>query len=635
MQDVSMSLKGLDREFGLHPGHTNVTCLEFYMSVHTIAFWPFAIAVILFSVGKTLLELILKTFSVDLYFSPLLASCSLSIIFLTLLLWPCLFITHRFTVDFDHLRHNSLLTNKFRWDFWRIASPGKKLHQRLLPYQFTHWTEISTVRKKWMFLPYLEIETTKGEKIILPIYLAKPLKFKESIEKYAGIDHPLSQALAHEQIFRREERRFEKIAKLVFLSLIYLMAIWLGVVGVFAMSAIKPLRYEMALYAKQHPTTPANSTAIALQPLMAELGLKINKFADGSPANPAVKVNKLAEKDWEALGMQPIGAYVSDRTEPSKPLPEPLVAYLQKYRSKILKIQQVIIDARSTGGVSWGDRAEIFKSNPDLFDPLFRLEILFVLNTLLAHQQGDRQQSLTSLEALWQIHQSNQTLPLYYLNNLDRRIIAKLLRVIKPIDPPWQDRISSQSTHKFIEKIAQNHRDSAIYDAFWIENVNSDQVMTDRIAHGYITLPYDRLLAAIYLELNTKRSQIWTTSNICSGVVPKIERSSWLLPISQQLLTFELDPYFTQITGLQLELTQAILQVNKDLTEGNTAADIARKFSQASSICPGEKWIATLDRNSPAQSLSQRSIEISFSHQIDPTRLPNHQAILLNYKVQS
>jgi hypothetical protein len=145
-------------------------------------------------------------------------------------------------------------------------------------------------------------------------------------------------------------------------------------------------------------------------------------------------------------------------------------------------------------------------------------------------------------------------------------------------------------------------------------------------------------------------SQSWTISNICSGVVPKIERSSWQLPISQ-LLTFEFDPYFTQITGLQLELTQAILQVNKDLMEGNTAADIARKFSQPSSICPGEKWIATLDRNSPEQSLlvlseavgvaspletvSQRSIEISFSHQIDRNRLPNRQAISLTYKMQS
>jgi hypothetical protein len=537
-------------------------------------------------------------------------------------------------VNFDHLRHNSLVPNKFRWDFWRGDSSAKKLRQRLFRYESTPWTEISTVRKKWRFLPYLEIETTKREKVILPIYLAKPLKFKESIEKYAGIDHPLAQALAHEQIFRREERWVEKISKVVFLSLIYLMAIWLGVVGVFAMSATKPLRYEMALYAKQHPTTPPNSTALALQPLMAELGLKIDRFADGTPANPAVKVNKLAEKDWEALGMLPIGAYVRERTEPSKPLPEPLVTYLQKYRSKILKIQQVILNARSTGGISWGDRAEIFKSNPDLLDPLFRLEILFVLNTLLAHQQGDRQQSLASLEAVWQIHQSNQTLPLYYLNNLDRRIIAKLLRVIKPIDPQWQDRISSQSNQLFFQKIAHNHRDSAMYDAFWIEYGSSDRIIADQISTGYITLPYDRLLAATYLEFNTQQSQIWTNSSICSGVVPKIERSSWLLPISP-LLTFELNPYFTQITGLQLELTQAILQVNRDLTAGNTAADIDRKFSQPSSICPGEKWIVTLDRNSPNKSLSQRSIEISFSHQIDPTRLPNHQAILLNYKMQS
>jgi hypothetical protein len=62
-----MSLKGLDREFDLHLGHTNVTCIEPYMSFHPIAFWPFAIAVILFSVAKTLLELILKIFSVDIY----------------------------------------------------------------------------------------------------------------------------------------------------------------------------------------------------------------------------------------------------------------------------------------------------------------------------------------------------------------------------------------------------------------------------------------------------------------------------------------------------------------------------------------------------------------------------------------
>jgi hypothetical protein len=543
------------------------------MSFHPIAFWPFAIAIILFSVAKTLLELILKIFPVDLYFSSLLASCSLSIVLLTPLIWKCLFITHRFTVDVDHLRHNSLVPNKFRWDFWRSDSQGESLRQRLLPYQVTPWTEISTVRKKWMFLPYLEIETTKGEKVILPIYVAKPLKFKESIEKYAGIEHPLTQALAHEQIFRREERWFEKISKLVFLSLIYLMAIWLGVVGVFSMSAIKPLRYEMALYAKQHPTTSPNSTAIALQPLMAELGLKIDKFADGTPVDPAVKVNKLAEKDWEALGMQPIAAYTIDRTKPSTPLSEPLVAYLQKYRSQILKIQQLLIDARLTGGVSWGTPAEIFKSNPDILDPLFRLEILFVLNTLLAHQQGDRQQSLASLEAVWQIHQSNQALPLYYLNNLDRRVIAKLLRVIKPIDPQWQDRLSNRSTQKFFQKIGQNHRDSAMYDAISIEHGSSDRIISNQISHGYITLPFYRLLAASYLELNTQQSQIWTTSNICSEIVPKIERlgkahalrTSWHLPISQ-LLTSDFDPYFTQITGLQLELTQAILHVNKDLT---------------------------------------------------------------------
>jgi hypothetical protein len=588
------------------------------MSIHTIAFWPFAIAVMLLSVAKTLLELILNIFPVDLYFSPLLASCALCIIGFTILLWLCLFITYKFTIDFENLRHNSLVP-KSKWHYWRI--------DRSFHYQSTPWTEISTVRKKWMFWPYLEIETTTGEKIILPIYLSKPLKFKESIDKYAGTEHPLSQALAHEQIFRREERRFGKISKVAFLSLIYLMAIWLGVVGVFAMSAIKPLRYEMALYAKQHPTTPPNSIAISLQPLMAEFGLKIDKFADGTPANPAVKVNKLAEKDWEALGMQSIGAYVSE----GKPLSEPLVAYLQKYQSKILKIQQVIIDSRSIGGVSWGNPAEIFKSNPDLIDPLFRLEILFVLNTLFAHQQGDRQQSLASLEALWQIHQSNQTLPLYGLNNLDRRVIAKLLRLIKPIDPQWQDRISSQSTQKFLGKIAQNHRDSAMYDAIWIEN-GSSQVMT-HISHGYITLPYYRLLAASYLELNTKMSQVWNTSNICSGVVPKIERASWLVP-SSQLDSFEFQPYFTQITGLQLELTQAILQVNKDLTQGNTAADVARKFSQASNICPGEKWTATLPTNSPDKSLSQQSVKISFSHQLDSTKLPDGKPIPLSYEVK-
>jgi hypothetical protein len=624
-----MSLQMWDREFSLHLGHTNVTCLESYMSVHTIAFWPFAIAVILFSLAKTLLELILKIFSVDLYFSPLLASCSLAIIFLTPYTWIFLFIAYKFTVTFDNLRHNSLIPNKFTWDFWRI--------DRSLRYDSTPWTEISTVRKKWMFWPYLEIETTTGAKVVLPIYLAQPLKFKESIEKYAGTEHPLSQALAHEQIFRRKERWFEKLAKIVFLSLIYLMAIWFGVVGLFAMSAMKPLRYEMALYAKQHPTTPPNSIALTLQPLMAELGLKIDKFADGTPVELAVKVNKLAEKDWEALGIQPIAAYSADwlrqRTEPIKPLSEPLVSYLQKYRSEILKIQQVIIDSRSMGGISWGNRAEIFKSNPDLLDPLFRLEILFVLNTLLAHQQGDRQQSLASLEAVWQIHQSNQTLPLYYLNNLDRRVIAKLLRVIKPIDPQWQDRIGSKSNQQFFQKIAQNHRDSAMYDAFWIEHGSSDRIIADKISHGYITLPYYRLLAASSLELNTKMSQSWTTSNICSGVVPKIELSSWLLPISQ-LLTVELDPYFTQITGLQLELTQAILQVNKDLTDGSTVADIAERFDRPSTICPGEKWTATLDRNSPAQSLSQRSIEIAFSHQIDP-KLPNNQSISLSHKLQS
>ena len=208
------------------------------------------------------------------------------------------------------------------------------------------------------------------------------------------------------------------------------------------------------------------------------------------------------------------------------------------------------------------------------------------------------------------------------------------MRVIKPLDPQWQDRIGSQSNEKFFKKVAQNHRDSAMYDAVSIENGSSNRIIAAKISHGYITLPYYRLLAATYLELNTKMSQSWTTSNICSGVVPKIARSSWQLPISQ-LLAFEFDPYFTQITGLQLELTQAILQVNKDLTEGNLAADIAGKFSQASTICPGEKWTATLDRNSPEQSLTQRSIEISFSHQIDPTRLPNHQPISLTYKIQS
>ena len=173
-----------------------------------------------------------------------------------------------------------------------------------------------------------------------------------------------------------------------------------------------------------------------------------------------------------------------------------------------------------------------------------------------------------------------------------------------------------------------------MYDAIWIENGSSHRVMTEQIPHGYITLPYYRLLAASYLELNTKMSQVWNTSNICSGVVPKIERASWLIPASQ-LDSFEFQPYFTQITGLQLELTQAILQVNKDLTQGNTTADIARQFSQASNICPGEKWTATLPTNSPDKSLSKQSVKISFSHQLDSTKLPDGKPISLSYEVKS
>ena len=495
-----------------------------------------------------------------------------------------------------------------------------------------NWQEIRSIEHYHLLgMRCLSIKTVDSTNIQFQTRLYQTTQILDRVRQLARVEHILVRALEKE--LSRPRYELTKLWIGVIGSIALTVSIYLIGGNMYAAEQEKPLEQAIANYARQHPKTAPNQSAIELQALMTKLGLSVKVFSDGSKVKVTPKPAAIDE--WKAIEM-PLSTFVNkqlDKTEDSiEPIPNKLATYLKTHQADLDAIETHL----ATNPIpEWGIDGWIAQSDPkvedsQLFSQLINfmsianLENLTIVNLIDKQQQPNANLSrdLVAIEKIQQSISSQQSLMGQLISRVGE---SKISRLVRYIDSPqaklnerlpqgWGDNLFGSDRHEYMisaidyESINTNKflQNAALFDRLLVAQESPLRFIPGL---AYLVHPHLRLAAVDRQQEVTKGIAYWRKQNICrtdgkSGVKSMSNFDDYL--ISLMLLTNQYPKVLKQ--DLFWELTTGVRQVKAELAAGKKVELVAKDFRLQSQVCPGERWTAKA---------TDKTVTISFSHPPD------------------
>jgi hypothetical protein len=511
------------------------------------------------------------------------------------------------------------------------------------------WQDIVLVRSSsWLGIRTIHIKSksNKSRNIGFGTYLYNLPKMLDRVREYAGVDHPLTIALEKEVSLPRQ-KPFKNIWRII-AGMALTISIWIIGGNLYADYKAQPLEREIANYVRQHPKTPPNQTAIALQASMAKLGISYPKFSDGSSAK--IQPTQAALADWKTIETI-LPEYLDkqlNRPEGSvqKP-PAKLQEYLNKHRSDLNQIQELL--AGKDFPISGSDLSWIERDSPNFFKNYTaalpnHLGVYSVSRLLIADifdrqpsSNLDSSRSLVAIKNLNRYFQNGKTLAEQIIARIGEHNLSQLFRHTDLMPVSWEENTVNPDRDRMMQSAIENELMVAariVGDPPLMEMLIDNEFALLKFAVRYHNLvrPYIRVIAVDNYQKNQKNLSYWKNQNICQadGKMEMLDLSNWLD------VSFYFPSQYIKLktSDLDRELTTSIRTIKSQLKAGAPADKVTNDFKLASLTCPGERWQAKVQDGTIAISLShapnwtalgirEKQILDRYTYKIDPVIIKN------------
>lgn len=370
-------------------------------------------------------------------------------------------------------------------------------------------------------------------------------------------------------------------------------ALALVVANLLAIQPEKEIEQAKEVFISKYPQTADSASAIKLQELASQLGLKVVVVAKGQDQ---INVSEADEKVFKEINID-LGSYihyhqtrVADEVDVP---PEKLRRYLKSKEAVLAAIRTHILKSevpRWATDLSWIETGDTEYPLPSYLDAV-NLQRLLALDILEKNRLGQTKPMLESLEVSWKLNQSLRNSPILIgqlLSVMTARIHAGVMRKLNGLPPEWQQRLLEHDYRKSL-LTSLDGEDFLMYTA-------SKRSPLYQEFEGIIFLDpavrtYLRLGAIGTIKVHREIYAQLSKENVCSFDIDSLsEKLGWWDPGRNSLYP-NMSSQWRKSGRLMLEfeMTQKILQAKEFAAKQG-------KWPQSlpgleSSVCPGYKWI--------------------------------------------